>query len=114
MKVDGNLLGASHRLLFVVLLLTVLGLLTLTNTIKNAQVLVLPLIIPRMRDIQVRPEEHKSYNAEERGGTRTRTYKWTIEHNFIAPDGVLREMITVNGKFPGPTIEGESTANLFS
>lgn len=34
-----------------------------------------------------------------------RTYDFTIARSTLAPDGVEREMLLVNGKFPGPTIE---------
>ncbi|KAE8449741.1 hypothetical protein EG329_007516 [Mollisiaceae sp. DMI_Dod_QoI] len=34
-----------------------------------------------------------------------REYKWTIVDIVGNPDGVFREMITINGQFPGPMIE---------
>lgn len=36
----------------------------------------------------------------------TRYYDWTVERTELAPDGVKRDMITVNRQFPGPTIQG--------
>ncbi|KAF8750789.1 Ferroxidase laccase [Rhizoctonia solani] len=35
----------------------------------------------------------------------TRTYDWTITMQEGAPDGFYRQMIVVNGQYPGPTIE---------
>ena len=32
-------------------------------------------------------------------------YYWEVVNVTLAPDGIPREMITVNGSFPGPTIE---------
>jgi FtsP/CotA-like multicopper oxidase with cupredoxin domain len=34
-----------------------------------------------------------------------RKYKWTILDRIANPDGVYRQMITINGQFPGPLIE---------
>ncbi|PWN47373.1 Cupredoxin, partial [Violaceomyces palustris] len=34
-----------------------------------------------------------------------RTYHWVVERKLLRPDGVERDMIVVNGQFPGPTIE---------
>ncbi|KAG4442228.1 hypothetical protein IFR05_002277 [Cadophora sp. M221] len=34
-----------------------------------------------------------------------RKYKWTVMDIVANPDGVFRQMITINGKFPGPMIE---------
>ncbi|OBT60652.1 hypothetical protein VE03_09932 [Pseudogymnoascus sp. 23342-1-I1] len=34
----------------------------------------------------------------------TRVYNFTVQEIQAAPDGVLRTMITINGKFPGPMI----------
>jgi FtsP/CotA-like multicopper oxidase with cupredoxin domain len=34
-----------------------------------------------------------------------RTYNFVISRANLAPDGVVREMLLVNGQFPGPTIE---------
>ncbi|KUJ09157.1 uncharacterized protein LY89DRAFT_320608 [Mollisia scopiformis] len=36
---------------------------------------------------------------------KVREYKWTIVDIVGNPDGVFREMITINGQFPGPMIE---------
>jgi FtsP/CotA-like multicopper oxidase with cupredoxin domain len=33
-------------------------------------------------------------------------YNFTIARQHLAPDGLNRSLILVNGKFPGPTIEG--------
>ena len=35
----------------------------------------------------------------------TRQYDFTIRRGFIAPDGVNKSVILINGQFPGPTIE---------
>ena len=35
----------------------------------------------------------------------TRKYDFTISRSTMAPDGFERQMITINGMFPGPTIE---------
>lgn len=35
----------------------------------------------------------------------TRKYDFTISRSQISPDGVLRDVILVNGQFPGPAIE---------
>ena len=34
-----------------------------------------------------------------------RAYDFTIKRGFIAPDGVNKSVILINGQFPGPTIE---------
>ena len=34
-----------------------------------------------------------------------RAYDFTIQRGFIAPDGVNKSVILINGQFPGPTIE---------
>lgn len=31
----------------------------------------------------------------------------TIEEKILAPDGVEKPMLVVNGQYPGPTIEGD-------
>ncbi|TVY83153.1 oxidoreductase ptaK [Lachnellula suecica] len=36
---------------------------------------------------------------------RTKTYDWTISRGYIAPDGVNKSVILVNGQFPGPLLE---------
>ncbi|KAI9766480.1 MAG: hypothetical protein M1839_004901 [Geoglossum umbratile] len=36
----------------------------------------------------------------------TRTYDFTIKRQKKSPDGVQRDVIIVNGQFPGPTIQG--------
>ena len=36
---------------------------------------------------------------------KVRSYDWTISRNNLAPDGYKREMITINGGYPGPMIE---------
>lgn len=35
----------------------------------------------------------------------TRHYDWTISRGRLSPDGVLRDMILINGQYPGPAIE---------
>lgn len=35
----------------------------------------------------------------------TRHYDFTIKRGFIAPDGVNKSVLLINGQFPGPTIE---------
>ncbi|OBZ76092.1 Acid phosphatase [Grifola frondosa] len=37
--------------------------------------------------------------------TTTRTYNWVVEEGLGAPDGVVKNMLVVNGIYPGPTIE---------
>jgi hypothetical protein len=37
---------------------------------------------------------------------KTRKYDFTIKRATLAPDGFEREMIVINGQYPGPTIEG--------
>lgn len=39
---------------------------------------------------------------------RTRKYDFTMKRERLAPDGYEREMILINGQYPGPTIEGGS------
>jgi FtsP/CotA-like multicopper oxidase with cupredoxin domain len=34
-----------------------------------------------------------------------REYRWTITDEEVNPDGVYRQMILINGQFPGPMIE---------
>lgn len=36
---------------------------------------------------------------------RIRYYKWNITRADISPDGVVRPMILVNSRFPGPSIQ---------
>ena len=35
----------------------------------------------------------------------TRYYKWTLARSQLAPDGYQKDMILINGQFPGPRIE---------
>ncbi|KAK3688141.1 Cupredoxin [Podospora appendiculata] len=35
----------------------------------------------------------------------TRSYTFNIQYTTLAPDGVSKQMMTVNGQYPGPTIE---------
>lgn len=49
-------------------------------------------------------EHDNPYTSQPRTGM-TRRYEWDIERAILAPDGVEKEMIVVNGAFPGPTIE---------
>ncbi|MCO5566263.1 hypothetical protein L7F22_019939 [Adiantum nelumboides] len=67
---------------------------------------ILPLFDSHLRDIALYPWSWQKYENEFNSKQpQTRTYDWTISRSLLAPDGVLREMITVNGAFPGPTIE---------
>ncbi|KAF2021768.1 multicopper oxidase [Aaosphaeria arxii CBS 175.79] len=56
---------------------------------------------------RLRPEEdyildpHWDFNAK----PSTREYHWTIAEHELNPDGVYRDMILINGMFPGPLIE---------
>ena len=36
---------------------------------------------------------------------RERVFDWTVDRRIQAPDGVPRLMYTINGQFPGPTIQ---------
>lgn len=63
---------------------------------------ILPILDSHLRDIALNPWAWQKYEEDL---PQTRTYDWIISRSLIAPDGVLREMITVNGAFPGPTIE---------
>ncbi|KAF8979466.1 hypothetical protein BGZ46_005413 [Entomortierella lignicola] len=38
----------------------------------------------------------------------TRYYEWTISEQTIAPDGLERKMLLVNGLFPGPLVEANT------
>lgn len=38
----------------------------------------------------------------------TRHYDWTISQQNIAPDGLMRPMLLVNGVFPGPLVEANT------
>ena len=38
----------------------------------------------------------------------TRNYDWTISQQDIAPDGLVRPMLLVNGMFPGPLVEANT------
>ncbi|KAI8605601.1 multi-copper oxidase laccase-like protein, partial [Dissophora ornata] len=42
----------------------------------------------------------------------TRTYDWTITQQTIAPDGLERPMLLVNGMFPGPLVEANTGDNI--
>jgi len=46
----------------------------------------------------------------------TRYYDFEISAGRIAPDGVFKDGVLVNGQFPGPTIEANwvSSSNLIS
>jgi FtsP/CotA-like multicopper oxidase with cupredoxin domain len=46
-----------------------------------------------------------SYQALGGGQQRTREYNWTVSELPGAPDGVQRQMLVVNGQYPGPLIE---------
>jgi hypothetical protein len=37
---------------------------------------------------------------------RTRKYDFTLQKKLLSPDGFEKDMIVVNGQYPGPTIEG--------
>lgn len=67
---------------------------------------ILPFFHSRIRDIATKPSAWQKYTDEFQAHPfQTRTYDWIISRSLVAPDGVLREMITVNGAFPGPSIE---------
>ncbi|KAF9941682.1 hypothetical protein BGZ75_002844 [Mortierella antarctica] len=40
--------------------------------------------------------------------TTTRYYEWTVSQQTIAPDGLERPMLLVNGMFPGPLVEANT------
>ncbi|KAK4168059.1 multicopper oxidase-domain-containing protein [Cladorrhinum sp. PSN259] len=42
----------------------------------------------------------------------TRNYNFNIGYTTLAPDGVSKEMMTVNGQYPGPTIEANWGDNV--
>ncbi|KAK9236531.1 Cupredoxin [Lipomyces kononenkoae] len=44
------------------------------------------------------------YNA---GSNKTHHINWCVRSEAVAPDGVMREMVLVNGEFPGPTIRAK-------
>lgn len=46
------------------------------------------------------------YNDPPKTGV-TRKYHFVIERAILAPDGVARDVIVINGQFPGPTIEAD-------
>lgn len=46
---------------------------------------------------------HKDDDMPDTGVTRY--YDFTLSRDWIAPDGVFRDMIVINGQFPGPLIE---------
>ncbi|KAK9366252.1 multicopper oxidase-domain-containing protein [Lipomyces kononenkoae] len=43
----------------------------------------------------------------EAGSRKIHHINWHVRNETIAPDGVMREMILVNGEFPGPTIRAK-------
>ncbi|KAF9133731.1 hypothetical protein BGW39_009088 [Mortierella sp. 14UC] len=51
---------------------------------------------------------HLSKNFVIKAAPTTRTYDWTISQKTIAPDGLERPMLLVNGMFPGPLIEANT------
>ncbi|KAH7335816.1 multicopper oxidase-domain-containing protein [Rhizoctonia solani] len=56
--------------------------------------------------VQSRPEQLSlSPDFEITDKPTTRTYDWTISMQEGAPDGYYRQMLVVNGQYPGPTIE---------
>ena len=42
----------------------------------------------------------------------TRQYNFNIQYATRAPDGVPKQMMTVNGQYPGPTIEANRGDNI--
>ncbi|PSR82485.1 multicopper oxidase-domain-containing protein [Coniella lustricola] len=57
-----------------------------------------------MRDLTslLQPQSHNQREPT------TRRFTWNITSGLRRPDGVLKEVILVNDKFPGPTLEGRS------
>ncbi|KAG0270935.1 hypothetical protein BGZ95_001345 [Linnemannia exigua] len=51
---------------------------------------------------------HLSKNFTITATPNTRYYDWTISQKTIAPDGLERPMLLVNGMFPGPLIEANT------
>jgi len=41
----------------------------------------------------------------------TRKYDWTVMDALLAPDGKQKNMIVVNGQYPGPLIEVTTDSN---
>ncbi|KAF3759902.1 hypothetical protein M406DRAFT_348628 [Cryphonectria parasitica EP155] len=54
----------------------------------------------RALGIILKPEDHNRRNSA------VRYLSWNISSEFRRPDGVRKEVILINGMFPGPTIEG--------
>lgn len=44
----------------------------------------------------------------------TRVYDFTITRSTIKPDGVSKNVILINGQFPGPTIEANWVCFMFN
>jgi hypothetical protein len=76
----------------------------------TATLLVLTLIYLLWASVEYRAStgtlKLSKQNAADAKG-QLRTFDWTVERRKWSADGVVRDMITVNGAFPGPTIEGE-------
>lgn len=61
-------------------------------------------INPAAQTTQSSPMDmHRTFNVTE--PPRERVYDWTIDRRIQAPDGVPRLMYTINGQFPGPTVQ---------
>ncbi|QRW11634.1 Multicopper oxidase [Ceratobasidium sp. AG-Ba] len=58
-----------------------------------------PLVQPRLEELTLSP----TFIITD--VPTTRTYNWTIEMKEGAPDGFYRQMLVVNGQYPGPLIE---------
>ncbi|KAG8720147.1 laccase, multicopper oxidase, benzenediol:oxygen oxidorectuctase [Ceratobasidium sp. 394] len=59
----------------------------------------LPLVQSRLEELTLSPD------FEITDKPTTRSYNWVVEMKEGAPDGFYRQMLVVNGQYPGPTIE---------
>ncbi|KAG8740595.1 laccase, multicopper oxidase, benzenediol:oxygen oxidorectuctase [Ceratobasidium sp. 414] len=57
------------------------------------------LVQPRLEELTLSPD----FKITDK--PTTRTYNWVIEMKEGAPDGFCRQMLVVNGQYPGPLIE---------
>ncbi|ERT01357.1 hypothetical protein HMPREF1624_02602 [Sporothrix schenckii ATCC 58251] len=67
-----------------------------------------PKARPTAKDpvIVLHPEDHTNREPQ------TIRLSWNITKSRIAPDGVFRDVILINGEFPGPTIEARTGDTL--
>ncbi|KAF9436682.1 hypothetical protein BGZ76_003283 [Entomortierella beljakovae] len=64
---------------------------------------------PEIPGVWNNPSEYiLSKNFSITNTTKTRYYEWTISQKSIAPDGLERPMLLVNGIFPGPLVEANT------